>query len=129
MRHPPIQASVLAALVLVALPSTTSGLEPAKPVEPDDAVQRAIRSNKSEPRTIFAVRQRLKELGGTLNTFVLANRGHSNPARGSFILFQTYSGPMKGGTVREGDLFFGIFTENDNGTLSIIQDITADSLM
>jgi hypothetical protein len=41
----------------------------------------------------------------------------------------TYSGPMKGGTVAEGELFFGIFTHNDDGVLAVLQDTRRRALM
>jgi hypothetical protein len=78
----------------------------------DDPVRLAILSGSSAPRDITAIRRRLQtELGGVLKTHIVANGGHEHPEKRGvmFMCFETYSGPMPGGRVDEGDLFFGYF--------------------
>jgi hypothetical protein len=87
----------------------------------DDAVKRAILSGPETPRTVAAVRQRLLGLGGKLKTHIVANRGHENPEGGSFSFFETYTGPMKGGLVRDGELFIGFFSERQGDALAVMQ--------
>src|SRR4051812_41547771 len=111
-------------LLFLAVPARA-----ADPDKADDAVRLAILSASKEPRTIFAVRQRLLDLGGKLRTHVVANRGHDNPKRGSFSFFETYSGPRPGGTVAEGELFLGFFSHAPGGKLAVLDDASAGSLM
>lgn len=87
----------------------------------DDAVKRAI-LNGGSPTTIYAIRAKLQKLGGTLKTHIVANRGHENPAEGSFSFFETYTGPMAGGRVQEGELFIGFFSERQGDTLQVMQN-------
>ena len=87
----------------------------------DDAVVRAIFSGNEKPKTIFDVREKLEKLGGKFKTHIVANRGHDNPEEGSFSFFETYSGPMEGGTVEEGELFIGFFTEKQGNKLVVQQ--------
>jgi hypothetical protein len=90
--------------------------------QPDDAVARAILAGNNKPETIFAVRQKLeKQFGGKLKTHIVANRGHDNPVEGSFSFFETYAGPMEGGTVQEGELFIGFFSEKQGNNLAVQQ--------
>lgn len=97
---------------------------------PDDAVARAILDGPTQPRDIYEVRARLLKRGGKLRTFLLANRGHDNPSAGSFSFFEVYSGPMKGGTVREGELFIGFFSARDGkGALHVRQDTEDDGAL
>jgi hypothetical protein len=87
----------------------------------DDAVKRAILSGPETPRTVAAVRQRLLGLGGKLKTHIVANRGHENPEGGSFSFFETYTGPMTGGVVKDGELFIGFFSERKGDALAVMQ--------
>jgi hypothetical protein len=41
---------------------------------------------------------------------------------------EAYQGPMEGGTVEAGELFFGIFTTVNEGTLGIVYDTAKDAL-
>jgi hypothetical protein len=97
----------------------------------DDAVRRAILSGPEIPRTIFDVHRQLERLGGTLKTHIVANRGYENPQLRSvsFSFFQTYSGPMKGGQVEEGELFIGFFAGADGDVLTVDQNFSDGSLM
>lgn len=95
----------------------------------DDAVRRAILAGPEIPRTIFDVHGRLKGLGGKLQTYIVANRGHENPRLGSFSFFETYTGPMKDGRVEEGELFIGFFSGTDGDALTVDQGFRAGSLM
>lgn len=129
MRRSALQIGLLlAALALLpgcALPAAHA--EPATRAEAlgvragvqDDAVTRAILAGKAPPRNIFEVRAQLESLGGQLSPHLVANRGHENPESGSFSVFETYVGPMKGGVVKEGELFFGHFTERRGDTLAL----------
>lgn len=94
----------------------------------DDAVKRAILAGPQVPRTVFEVRQRLLKLGGAFDTHIVANRGHDNPEAGSFSFFETYTGPMQGGQVQEGELFIGYFSERQQDTL-VVQQSFEPSLM
>lgn len=88
----------------------------------DDAVRLAILSGSPAPRDIAAIRRRLQtELGGVLKTHIVANGGHEHPTRRGvmFMCFETYAGPMPGGRVDEGDLFFGYFLEPDGNRLVV----------
>jgi hypothetical protein len=86
----------------------------------NDAVTHAILSGAKVPRNVFQVRDRLeRKLKGKLTTFIAANRGHENPKRGAFIFFSSYTGPRQGGTVAEGELFFGFFSDKDGDTLTV----------
>lgn len=87
---------------------------------PDDAFTRTVLSG-APPRTVFEVRRTLEGLGGTLTPHLVANRGHANPEAGSFSVFETYTGPMRGGTVSEGELFIGYFSERQGDVLAIQQ--------
>jgi hypothetical protein len=87
----------------------------------DDAVVHAILPGPQPPRTIFEVRERLQARGGTLQTHLVANRGHENPASGSFSAFEAYTGPREGGVVREGELFIGFFTERKGDAVAVQQ--------
>jgi hypothetical protein len=102
-------AALLAALLAPA--PAPAAVKVSAPKGVDDAVRRAILSGPKLPANVYEVRQHLLKGGGKLEAHVLANRGHSNPGQGSFSFFMTYSGPMKGGKVAPGDLFFGFFTE------------------
>ena len=88
---------------------------------PDDAVTRGILSGEPVPRNIHAIRERLRQLGGALRTHIVANGGHEHPVSRApmFMAFETYEGPIPGGRVDEGDLFFGFFLGPRNGTLTI----------
>ncbi|RYD71477.1 MAG: hypothetical protein EOP53_23625, partial [Sphingobacteriales bacterium] len=88
----------------------------------DDAVTRAILSGNEKPLNIFDVREKLeKKWSGKLKTHIVANRGHDNPKEGSFSFFETYIGPMQGGTVQEGELFIGFFSETQGNNLAVQQ--------
>src|SRR5262249_20437400 len=98
--------------------------------KPDDAVMRAILTPKPLPGDVYQVRQRLLgNKAGVLKTHLLANRGQENPTLGSFSFFETYSGPMQGGTVKEGELFFGYFSERRDGKLAVLQGEAGGSLL
>jgi hypothetical protein len=87
----------------------------------DDAVRLAILSG-SPPRDIAAIRRRLQtELGGVLKTHIVANGGHEHPVRRGvmFMCFETYAGPMPGGRVDEGDLFFGYFLVPEGNRVTV----------
>ena len=86
----------------------------------NDAVKRGILAG-STPRTIFEVRQKLLGFGGKLETHIVANRGHQNPKEGSFSWFETYTGPIPGGTVKRGELYLGFFSERQGDTLQVMQ--------
>ncbi len=87
----------------------------------DDAVRRAILAGPKAPKTIYEVRERLLARGGKLETQIVANRGHENPEGGSFSFFESYTGPMEGGVVREGELFIGFFSERAGDVLQVQQ--------
>lgn len=87
----------------------------------DDAVKRAILAGPTAPKTIYEVRERLLARGGKLETHIVNNRGHENPEGGSFSFFESYTGPMEGGTVREGELFIGFFSERAGDDLQVQQ--------
>lgn len=87
----------------------------------DDAVRRAILSAPRLPLTIYDVHRRLDQLGGVLATHIVNNRGHDNPEPGSFSFFESYTGPMEGGTVKEGELFIGFFSERQGNSLAVQQ--------
>ena len=86
----------------------------------DDAVVRAILQDGT-PRTIFEVQQKLEQAGGILKPHIVANRGHDNPRFGSFSIFHTYTGPMRGGVVKEEELFIGFFTSQHQGVITTLQ--------
>jgi hypothetical protein len=128
------------ALVMIrgVFPSVAAGNDPKNSTQTpdfgdagkaDDAVRRAILSGPQIPRTIFDVHRQLASLGGTLKTHIVANRGHENPQSGSFSFFQTYSGPMKGGQVEEGELFIGFFAGTAGDVLTVDQSFRNKSLM
>jgi|GEM_PF-1102584 hypothetical protein len=98
------------------------------PAATNDAVARGILSGPTLPKTIFNVRQRLLGLGGHFHTHIVANRGHMNPEAGSFSWFETYSGPIPGGQVQEGELFIGFFSERQGDNL-VVQQSFEPSLM
>ncbi|MFN3428892.1 MAG: hypothetical protein ACK46X_02945 [Candidatus Sericytochromatia bacterium] len=87
----------------------------------DDAVKRAILSGPEVPRTVAQVRARLLGQGGRLKTHIVNNRGHENPEAGSFSFFETYTGPMTGGAVKDGELFIGFFSERQGDALAVMQ--------
>ena len=95
---------------------------------PNDAVARGILAG-GQPRTIFEVRQKLLKLGGSLKTHIVANRGHENPEAGSFSFFETYVGPIPGGTVRPGEFFLGFFSERQGDQLAVQQGFDEGGLM
>jgi len=111
--------SFLPFLVLIGFLDTSSLSSAARPQsdlgageQADDPVRRAILFKDPFPRNVTELRQRLRELGGTLNSHLVANGGHEHPvapARVMFMSFETYSGPEPGGRVEEGDLFLGYF--------------------
>jgi hypothetical protein len=72
------------------------------------------------------VRQRLQSFGGKQTSHLVANGGHENPFPGRrdvlFMCFNTYAGPAPGGKVEEGELFFGFFLGQEDGTLTVTQD-------
>ena len=90
---------------------------------PDDAVTRGILAAQPTPRTIFAVRKRLETLGGTIRTHLVANGGHEHPrprdGEVMFMAFETYEGPVPGGVVEEGELFFGFFLAPRDQALTV----------
>jgi hypothetical protein len=108
--------AVLALLAL--LPAFAAPAQP-EDVKKDDAVQRGLLAGADVPRDVLAVRQRLLQLGGTLKTHIVANRGHDNPRFGSFSFFETYTGPIPGGKVGDAEFFLGFFSEPQNGKLAI----------
>ena len=108
------------AFVSIAAVAGSTAVRGGQPLTPgvnakaDDAVQKAILSGSPVPRDITAIRRRLQtELGGVLKTHIVANGGHEHPTRRGvmFMCFESYSGPMPGGQVDEGDLFLGYFLE------------------
>jgi hypothetical protein len=113
-----VLALACAAFVIGAAVDGSVALGPLQPPnlgagkDADDAVRHAILSGSPVPRDISAIRRRLqKDLGGVLKTHIVANGGHEHPLRRNvmFMCFETYAGPMPGGRVDEGDLFFGYF--------------------
>jgi hypothetical protein len=116
--------SWIVALLFLAVPVRAADRDKA-----DDAVRLAILSAEKEPRTVFAVRKRLLDLGGKLRTHLVANRGHDNPKLGSFSFFETYSGPRPGGMVAEGELFLGFFSAAPGGKLAVLDDASPGELM
>jgi hypothetical protein len=92
----------------------------ARATAPDDAVSRGILAG-GKPATIFEVRKKLKGFGGRFDTHIVANRGHGNPEAGSFSFFESYSGPIPGGTVKAGELFIGFFSERQGDHLAVQQ--------
>src|SRR5260370_1059770 len=84
---PPPGAAFLAALLAPA--AGHGGVKVSAPKGVDDAVKRAILSGPKFPADVYEVRQHLGKGGGTLTPHPLANRGHANPARGSFSFFMT----------------------------------------
>ncbi|MDB5096823.1 MAG: mreB 1 [Cyanobacteria bacterium RYN_339] len=98
-----------------------AGLVQAAGVEgANDAVKKGILAG-STPKTIFDVRQKLLGFGGKFKTHIVANRGHENPKEGSFSWFETYTGPIPGGTVKDGELYIGFFSERQGDTLQVMQ--------
>ena len=101
-----------------------AGPPPIRAVVPkaDDAVSRAILSGSPVPRDIRAIRHRLQtQLGGVLTSHIVANGGHEHPTRRGvmFMSFESYAGPAPGGSVDEGDLFFGYFLVPQGGQLVV----------
>ena len=73
----------------VCLPLLSSSAFAAEKRKPNDAVRRAFLDAREVPRDVFAIRQRLLQLGGKIDTHILANRGHDNPRLASFTFFET----------------------------------------
>ena len=103
---------------LAAQPSVHLG----KGVTADDAVRRGLLAGDRIPRTIHDIRARLQhEYGGRLRTHIVANGGHGypSPSNVAFMCFETYEGPIPGGSVTQGDLMLGFFLEPHGNTLSV----------
>ena len=100
-----------------ARPATAVGAQ-ARP--PRDAIQDALLAG-SVPLDVVTTRAKLLAFGGTLTTHVVANRGHDNPAAGSFSFFEAYEGPTPAGPVAAGELFLGFFSERQGDTLAVSQ--------
>jgi hypothetical protein len=126
-----LRSSLAAILVLAAVLTTALGAaaQPGGDVKKDDAVQRGILAGPDMPRDVLAVRQRLLKLGGSLQTHIVANRGHDNPKFGSFSFFETYTGPIPDGKVDKAELFLGFFSQPQNGKLAIDNQAEAGQLM
>jgi hypothetical protein len=130
--HKPLCAGMLGSS-LALLIGLAFGAAPQAGAEPkkDDAVQRGLLAGKDVPRDVLAVRQRLVKLGGNLATHMVANRGHDNPKLGSFSFFETYTGPIPGGKVGQGEFFLGFFTvpNSPDGKLTVDNEPAAGALM
>jgi hypothetical protein len=118
-------------LFLLAVPLLAVSLCAAQPGDEvkKDAVQRGLLAGPDVPRDVLAVRQRLLQLGGKLKTHIVANRGHDNPKFGSFSFFETYTGPIPGGKVEDGEFFLGFFSEPQNGKLAVDNQAQKHQLM
>jgi len=98
------------------------------PAEAQDPLRRLLGAQAHCPQDVHAFRELLHRAGGQVQTTLVANRGFHNP-RGSFSLFELYTGPLAGQQVQPGEFFFGHFTEARGQVLQHQQTPSQGALM
>lgn len=115
-------------IVYATCPILNSKEQPARPQY--DPLYLLLQSESDCTDDVFKFRRWLKQVGLTLKTTMVANRGFHNPSEGSFSLFEMVTGDLHQNTIKTGDFFFGHFTTLDaNDHLTADQNPQKDSLM
>lgn len=95
-----------------------------------DALSLTLNSAETCPTGVEAFKALMRARGLTTLPSMVANRGRHNPALGSFSFFERVVGRLPGGrAVKDGEFFFGHFTEGDGATLRLAQEPAAGALL
>lgn len=95
-----------------------------------DALSLTLNSAETCPTGVDAFKTLLRSRGLNPLPSMVANRGRHNPALGSFSFFERVVGRLPAGrVVKDGEFFFGHFTEGTGGTLRLAQEPTAGALL
>jgi hypothetical protein len=127
---------ILSLTIALLLPLSASaqcllGAAGATPKKNHDLLSQLLSASNTCPTDVRALREQLSRDGLKLLPTMVANRGFHNPGAGSFSLFELAQGrsAKTGLILKEGDFFFGHFTEAKGASLELAQDPAPGALM
>lgn len=127
-----LRAGLLGLVGVVASRAGCAVSSPPGSAPPTDAVAQLLAASGRCPENVLELRALLETAGARLEPALVANRGFHNPSQGSFSLFETVTGRLRGVDfeLARGDLVFGHFTAAGGaGSLVLDQEPRAGALM